>query len=273
MRRVAEAGDAWVQGGREEADLLRGARLEAASEWAGANPERLSSDERDFVAASTAARDAARARERRNTRRLHRLVAGVSVALAVALVAGAVAAAQRSEVTDQRNRAQAQSALAASTARQATEEARNATIGRLAFQARSLATSNPSQALLLALEADRLLPGDDTLGSLEVALLANPALLRSVHTTPLLNDVFTPDGTQVSGGTADGRLVEIDTSTGAILRESQASDGPVVGGLGDLGGLAVAPNSPEVLAADRGGGCGSWRATASRVHWSAEPSP
>ncbi len=46
MRRVAEAGEAWVQGGREEADLLRGARLEAASEWAAANPERLSSDER-----------------------------------------------------------------------------------------------------------------------------------------------------------------------------------------------------------------------------------
>ena len=49
MRRVAEAGEAWVQGGREEADLLRGARLEAASEWAGANPERLSADERDSL--------------------------------------------------------------------------------------------------------------------------------------------------------------------------------------------------------------------------------
>ena len=139
MRRVAEASEAWVQGGREEADLLRGARLEAASEWAAANPERLSTDERDFVAASTAARDAARARERRNTRRLHRLVAGVSAALVVALIAGAVAVAQRNEATDQRNRAQSQSALAASTAQQATEEARNATIGRMAFQARSLA--------------------------------------------------------------------------------------------------------------------------------------
>ena len=61
-------------------------------------------------------------------------------------------------------------------------------------------------------------------------------------------------GPEVSGGTADGRLVEIDTSTGAILRESQVSNGPVVGGLGDVGGLAVAPNSSEVLAADTEGG-------------------
>ena len=42
---VAEAGVAWKQGGREEADLLRGARLEAAFEWAAANAERLSSEE------------------------------------------------------------------------------------------------------------------------------------------------------------------------------------------------------------------------------------
>ena len=47
-----------------------------ASEWTTANPERLSADEGEFVAASIAARDAARARERRNTRRLHRLVVG-----------------------------------------------------------------------------------------------------------------------------------------------------------------------------------------------------
>ena len=68
------------------------------------------------------------------------------------------------------------------------------------------------------LEADRLLPSDDTLGSLEVALLANPTLLRSVHTTPLLNIIFDSDGSRASGGTSDGRIVEIDTSTGGTVQ-------------------------------------------------------
>ena len=75
MRRVAEASEAWVQGGREEADLLRGRGSKRLRSGQRRIPERLSADEQDFVAASTAARDAARARERRDTRRLHRLVA------------------------------------------------------------------------------------------------------------------------------------------------------------------------------------------------------
>ncbi len=241
VRRVAEASDAWVQAGREEADLLRGARLEAASEWAAANPERLSTDERDFVAASTAARDAAKARERRNTRRLHRLVVGVSAALVVALVAGTVAVAQRNEAT-------------APTKPRATEEARNATIGRMAFQARSLAESNPSQALLLALEADRLRPDADTLGSLEVTLLANPALVRTVHTeVPFTISLVSADGTSVSGGTTDGRVVQVDLATGAIVSEWRVGDGRMFGVLGPGGGVAIPFDSTQVLARDEDG--------------------
>ena len=194
----------------------------------------MSTDEQDFVAASTAARDAAKAKERRNTRRLHRLVAGVSAALVVALLAGAVAVAQRNEAKDQRN--------------QATEEARNADIGRMAFQARSLAESNPSQALLLALEADRLRPDADTLGSLEVTLLANPALVRTVHTeAPFTISQISADGTSVSGGTTDGRVVQVDLANGAILREWRVGDGPVIGGLGPSGGIALPLNSTQVL--------------------------
>ena len=121
----------------------------------------------------------------------------------------------------------------------------------MAFQARSLAASDPSQALLLALEADRLRPDDDTLGSLEVALLANPALLRSVHTAAALTHVvFSPDARRAFGGTADGRVVQVDTSTGATVREWQASDGPVFGLPGASGGLALASDTSRVLAGD-----------------------
>ena len=88
------------------------------------------------------------------------------------------------------------------------------------------------------------------MGSLEVALLAKPTLLRSVYTTPLLNIYFSPDGA-VSGGTADGRIVDIDTSTGKTAQEWKVGDGPVLGGVGASGGgLAIRPKSPDVLQRD-----------------------
>ncbi len=124
----------------------------------------------------------------------------------------------------------------------------------MAFQARSLAESNPSQALLLALEADRLRPDADTLGALLVALLANPALLRSVYTDdPIGNIAFSPDGSHASGGTANGRVVEIDTSTGTTVSEWQASEGLVFGTLGPRGGLATPVGSSQVLGRDERG--------------------
>ena len=277
MRRVAEAGEAWVQGGREEADLLRGARLEAASEWAAANPERLSTDERDFVAASTAARDAARARERRTTRRLHRLVAGVSAGARrrAHRGRGRGRATQRSDgptkpraVTERAGRDHREAGHRGGAHAQPSDEWRS----RPGHSPRRI----PQQALLLALEADRLLPDDDTLGSLEVALLANPALLRSVHTAPVLNVVrLQPGGTRVSGGTSDGRIVEIDTSTG---RDRAASGRPVTDPVfGASRGLRVASPFPRTASRSscetRTAACASWRATASRARCSPGRSP
>ena len=254
MRHLTDAADAWEVHGREPGDLYRGARLAAAADLVAAKPSQLSARETEFVAASDDAAQADDRRRRRSSRRLRTVTVGLAITLVGALIAGAIAVAQRNESTAQRNRAREQSALAATTATQATEEARTATIGRMAFQARSLAASNPSQGLLLALEADRLLPNDDTLGSLEGALLAQPALLQSVYTTPLRNIVFDPDGTRASGGTSDGRILEIDTSTGTTVQEWQAGEGPVFGGLGASGGLAISPNSPQVLARDEHGG-------------------
>ncbi len=164
-----------------------------------------------------------RRKDRRATRRLHRLGRRESALRSSSRSSRArCAVAQRSEATDQRNRAQAQE--------RSQRPPRSKPPRRHARQPWDDWRSRPGHSprrilrrrLLLALEADRLLPDDDTLGSLEVALLANPTLLRSVHTTPLLNVVFSPDGTEVSGGTSDGRLVEIDTSTGATVHEWQA---------------------------------------------------
>ncbi len=254
VRRVGEASEAWAQAGREEADLLRGARLETLTEWTTANPGRLSADEGEFVAASIAARDAATARERRNTRRLHRLVVGVSAALVIALLAGALAVAQRNEATDQRNRAREQTALAEKNAAAAREAARNAEIGEMAVQARSLADSNNSQALLLALEADRLRPDVETLGALESALLARPKLQEKVQSgVPFVNVVPSPDGKTISGGTGDGRIVQVDVATGKTIDEWKvADDGVVVGFLNESGGIAAQWGVSELLTAGPG---------------------
>jgi len=58
----------------------------------------------------------------------------------------------------------------------------------------------------------------------------------------------------VSGGTSDGRIVQVDTSTGATVQEWKVGDGPVIGGLDSRGGLAIQPNSPQVLVRDEHGG-------------------
>ena len=262
VRRVGEASEAWAHAGREEADLLRGARLEAVTEWTTANPGRLSADEGEFVAASIAARDAARARERRNTRRLHRLVVGVSAALVLALIAGAIAVAQRNESTAQRNRAREQTALAEKNAAlaqkneaAAKEAARNAEIDKMAAQAGALAESNNPQALLLALEADRLRPDVNTLGALEVALLARPELLDTVSMgAKLVHVVPSVDGKTISGGTYDGRAVRIDVDTGRVVDEWKVSDGIVVGTLDEQGeGLAEKFGGSELLVKDPDG--------------------
>ncbi len=274
MRRVAEAGVAWMQGGREEADLLRGARLEAASEWAAANAERLSSDERDFVAASTAARDAARARERRNTRRLRRLVAGVSMALAVALVAGAVAVAQRSEATDQRNRAQTQSALAASTSgkpprRHATQPRTPGLPGQVTRRVESLTGSAPRA------RGRSTAPGRRHIGFARGSRSSQIPGCSVRCTRPRW-------GTRCSAQTeaeypAARRTDASSRSTPPRARpcaNGRPVDGPVFGGLGALGGLAVRPeqlSGPRARSSEAA--CASWQATASRTGSSAGRSP
>ena len=257
MRRVAEAGEAWVQGGREEADLLRGCAarnrfgVDHSEPRSASRPTSETSSPRSIAATRCRQSQGSAHHSTTPLARRRESVWPSSSRSSRARSRSRNATKRRTNETGRNRRARSPRARCEAS----HAEARTATLGRMAFQAGSLAASNPSEALLLALEADRLLPNDDTLGSLEVALLANPTLLRSVSTTPLLNLFFTPDGTRVSGGTSDGRIVEIDTSTGATVREWKVGDGPVCGGLRRLGsGLAIRPNSPQVLARDEHGG-------------------
>ena len=160
----------WAERGNDSAELYRGARLEAATEWVGRNSFELSATEAEFLAASTAQQEREAAdvesrlrRQRRVNRRLRGLLIGVAAALVIALVAAVVASNQRNEAGHQRDRAAAAQ--------------RTADAGRLASQARLEADGNLSRALLLAVEGNRLEGGPTTEGSLEAVLLHDPFLL------------------------------------------------------------------------------------------------
>ena len=124
-------------------------------------------------------------------------------------------------------------------------------------QAGLLAESNPSLAMLLALEADRLRPDPDSLGALETALVARPELLDTVHADTryvhVLPDFSDPTGARIAGGTNDGRIVVEDTVSGLVVEEWKVSDGPVTG-WGSPGQRYVAvPAGTEVLVRDPDG--------------------
>ncbi|MDX2382370.1 MAG: BTAD domain-containing putative transcriptional regulator, partial [Acidimicrobiia bacterium] len=131
--RLGEAADAWDRGDRDDSELYRGARLEAAEAWSSTHRAELSTSESDFVAASVALRDAEHAEEaarleseRQTNRRLRRRLVVVGVVLVFALLAGVIALAQRNSARDSRAVADAESLRALDAAEQALDERRRA---------------------------------------------------------------------------------------------------------------------------------------------------
>ena len=66
----------WVEGGRDQADLFRGARLAAPSDWTAEHALELNEAEREFLEASRVAAEHDAERQRRNNRRLRGLWSG-----------------------------------------------------------------------------------------------------------------------------------------------------------------------------------------------------
>ena len=90
----------WDEGGRDPADLYRGARLTAAWEWAELHQADLNDLEREFLRASRTASEGEAVRARRTNRRLRGLLVGVAVLLVASLVIGDLALTQRNRATD-----------------------------------------------------------------------------------------------------------------------------------------------------------------------------
>jgi WD40 repeat protein/DNA-binding SARP family transcriptional activator len=201
-RHVTESSHTWDEGGRDAADLYRGARLTSALEWADQHAADLNDLEQAFLQASRTASEGEAVRTRRTNRRLRGLLAGVAVLLALSLLIGSLALTQRDQARD---------ALALADA------------GRLA--SRSLVEEDPGLALILAREAVNIDDSAETRSALFSALERAPAITKRIYApggpSPVGDETqwiaMSPDGATLAIGDA-GSLVEFfDASTyGAI---------------------------------------------------------
>jgi DNA-binding SARP family transcriptional activator/WD40 repeat protein len=185
---LGTAARGWESGGREDADLARGPRLQAALDWQADNIEDVTPLEHQFITSSNlaaqgellAVRERAD-REARGRRRLRYVVAMLAAATAVAGVGIVVASRERS--------AQQEAALSADARR----------VAALSLTAPDLRTS-----LLLSAAAYRLQPSDDTRGALLSALqrggtalwrIAMPGAAQYVGVDGADHDLWTMDPT------------------------------------------------------------------------------
>ena len=107
-RSATTSADAWVRGGRDPGDLLRGARPAPTLEWEEGHGASLNQLERQFLAASRAASEAEAVRQRRTNRRLRALSAAASL-LSLAIIAGGLAVLAAIEPRTRRLRPMSQS--------------------------------------------------------------------------------------------------------------------------------------------------------------------
>jgi WD40 repeat protein/DNA-binding SARP family transcriptional activator len=190
-RHVTESSHTWDEGGRDPADLYRGARLTAAWEWAEPNEADLNDLEREFLRASRTASEGEAVRARRTNRWLRGLLAGVAVLLALSLVIGMLALSQRD---------QARGALAIADA------------GRLA--SRSRVEQDPVLALLMAREAVNLDDSAETRSALFAALERSPAITDRIYSTGGASPAG--DETQWIAMSPDGRTLAIGDASPAV---------------------------------------------------------
>jgi WD40 repeat protein/DNA-binding SARP family transcriptional activator len=191
-RHVTELSHTWDEGGRDPADLYRGARLTAALEWAEPHEADLNDLERAFLGASRTASEGEALRARRTNRRLRGLLAGVAVLLAVSLVIGDLALTQRDRATKALTLADA---------------------GRLASGSRL--EPDPQLALVMAREAVNIDDSSETRSALFAALERTPAIIDRIYPpggpSPIGGErqwiAIAPDGSTLAIGDA-GRTVE-----------------------------------------------------------------
>jgi DNA-binding SARP family transcriptional activator/WD40 repeat protein len=194
---LAVAAREWEAGGRDPAEVYRGARLAAALDWSAAHRSELNAAERAFLDEGRAEADREARRARSANRRLRALLAGVGALLGLALIAGALFLDQRGNARDEAQRAQAQ---------------------RLGVQA--LVEEELDRSLLLARQGVAIESSAQTRGNLLAALLRSPAAVGVAWSEGdrLLRMAAHPDGRTVAVGDNRGRLLLLDVTGGGPAR-------------------------------------------------------
>ncbi len=205
-RQLMEIARQWEDGGRDRADLYRGARLASALDWTAGHAAELNERERAFLEESRGDAERQALRARKTNRRLRTLLAGVAIFLAVALVAGSVALVQRSHARNE--------------ARLAAEQALVSDARHLAAQ--SLVENHLDRSLQLALAAVRLKDIPETRDALFSRLVESPAALRVMRGSQfhLLSLAISPDGKTLVAGGSSGRVDVFDLARGQRVAES-----------------------------------------------------
>ncbi len=284
-RRLRGWASYWVDSGRDESELMRGARLAAVQEWVrlSEGSTDLDSLEADYLRVSSEAQGRERSARRTRNRRLRQLVA-VSVVLAVVAVGAAVfglqsraeAMADRATATIERDRALSRQLASEAGGLRSTDPALAAQLALQAFhtfptvEARSAlldASSGSVPTRLVGPTGPTLVvpnPGGTVIaisnsrdGSITLYSLGQPGQPARLGTMPATADeqqfagAFSPDGRRfVSGGSA-GSVVLWDVSVPAA---PVMIGPPLVVGDGQAGVRAVgfARGGQQVLAEGRG---------------------
>jgi DNA-binding SARP family transcriptional activator/WD40 repeat protein/tRNA A-37 threonylcarbamoyl transferase component Bud32/energy-coupling factor transporter ATP-binding protein EcfA2 len=256
LRALSGAAGQWGRGGKDNADLYRGARLAVVEELANAHPGALTETEASFLARSLEERSAGElaAKEQldekvRQNRRLRQRLAALAVFAAAAVIAGAVALAQRQQAhrqqavaVQQRSLAETQTVAAQNAADQASQSATKAEqasaaaltaktgsqLTTLASQSLSLRSSQRDLAALLAVESWRRRPDAGSKSALFGTFTADPSflgLLPVKDAEDLIGavvagtDLVVAAGDVLTGsGPAIGPMQLIDVVTGKIVR-------------------------------------------------------
>lgn len=172
-RHLTTAAAAWVDRGRDDGDLYRSARLDAAESWFNGSEHALNPVESEFLKASGDRRDAEVLVERTRTTRQRRLFVATAVIAVVALTAGAFAIrAQR--------QAQNQASLATERAVALDAARAEGDLERLRALAMANAPTDPTLAALLATESYLLDPSVASLDAIHRTLTAVPGFHGTV---------------------------------------------------------------------------------------------
>jgi WD40 repeat protein/transcriptional regulator with XRE-family HTH domain len=196
-RQLTQSANAWADADGDDQQLLRGTRLQAIAEWASDPDHRseLNETERRFLARSAERAEAERTAERRRTRRAQQAAALIA-SLAVAAIVLAVVTLN---------------------ARQSAIHARDQSLSRqVAVEATSLAVSNPSLAMQLAVSAFRISPTTQATSAL---IDASAGEMPTRILGPIGSTLLAVDGdgglmAVIPSNTSQGRLYR----TGATLR-------------------------------------------------------